>query len=133
MNITFSGGLAVEAHFDGFTIRTDQMLEDGGRNSAPSPFKLFLASLGTCAGFYALRFCRERELATEGLGLTLEPERDAQTRRLSKITIHLTLPDGFPEKYRSAILRAIDQCTVKKALLDPPEFVLRVDEGLTTE
>jgi putative redox protein len=98
-----------------------------GENSAPSPFKLFLASLGTCAGFYALRFCRERKISAEGLGLTLQPERDPETRRLSKVMIYLTLPADFPERYRRAIIRAIDQCTVKKAILDPPEFVVAVN------
>jgi putative redox protein len=127
MDIAFPGGLAVEARFDGFSIRTDQLLVDGGQNSAPSPFKLFLASLGTCAGFYALRFCQEREIPPEGLGLTLEPERDPDTRRLSKVAITLKLPSDFPAKYRQAIVRAVDQCTVKKAILDPPEFVVETN------
>ncbi|NLV24462.1 MAG: osmotically inducible protein OsmC [Deltaproteobacteria bacterium] len=122
MEITFPGGVAVEASFDGFTVRTDQPLSRGGENSAPTPFDLFLASLGTCTGFFAWRFCQERGLSTDGLRVTLETEKDAQMHRLTRISIVIHLPAGFPDKYRQAIVLAANQCSVKKAILDPPEF-----------
>jgi ribosomal protein S12 methylthiotransferase accessory factor len=124
MEITFPGGVQVNARYKEFEITTDQPETNGGQNSAPSPFDLFLASLGTCAGFFALRFCQQRELPTTGMRLEVSSERNAETRRLDRVAITLHLPDGFPEKYRSAIIRATDQCTVKKALLDPPEIEL---------
>ena len=122
MEIRFPGGVLVEAEHEGFTITTDQPVKDGGANTAPSPFDLFLASLGTCAGYYALRFCQERSLSTEGLSLTLSTESDEARKRLSKIRIEIRLPGGFPEKYRTAILRAANQCSVKRHLLEPPAF-----------
>lgn len=48
MEITFDGNKVVTAHFEGHVVKTDQSIEDGGENSAPSPFELFLASMGTC-------------------------------------------------------------------------------------
>ncbi len=122
MEIRFPGGVAVEAVLSGLPIRTDQPVAAGGSGTAPSPFDLFLASIGTCAGFYALRFCQERSLSTEGMGLTMSWERSGATKLISRIRIELTLPNGFPEKYRSAILRAADQCAVKKHLVEPPEI-----------
>lgn len=122
MEISFPGGVAVDACFDGFRIRTDQPRDSGGENLAPAPFDLFLASLGTCAGYYALRFCQERKLPSEGLKLFLETERDAEKHRLSRIRLTIHLPPGFPEKYRRAIIRAVNQCSVKRTILDPPEF-----------
>ncbi|MHB1045434.1 MAG: OsmC family protein [Thermoanaerobaculia bacterium] len=120
MEVRFPGGVAVEAIHAGMTIRTDQPVPAGGAGSAPSPFDLFLASVATCAGFYALRFCQERGLPTEGLGVTMDWERSPETKLISKIRISVKLPEGFPEKYRSAILRATDQCAVKKHLVAPP-------------
>jgi ribosomal protein S12 methylthiotransferase accessory factor len=122
LEISFPGGVAVEASYKGFTIRTDQPEAAGGAKSAPSPFDLFLASLGTCAGYFALRFCQERRIDTTGLSLSLEAKRDAERHRLSRVCLTLHLPPGFPERYRSALIRATDQCTVKRAILDPPEF-----------
>ncbi|HKJ04649.1 MAG TPA: OsmC family protein [Geopsychrobacteraceae bacterium] len=122
MKINFPGGVKVAAELDGFEVLSDQPERNGGESSAPSPYDLFLASLGTCAGFFALRFCQQRELSTEGLGLTLDLERNTETKRLDKIIMDIQLPDGFPEKYKKAIIRATEECAVKKVILDPPEF-----------
>ena len=124
-DVAFPGGAAVEAAFKGHTVRTDQPAPFGG-DSAPAPFDLFIASIATCMGFYALRFCQERRIATEGLGLALETVRDEEKKRLSTIKVALTLPPGFPEKYAGAIRRAVDQCAVKKHMVEPPAFELTV-------
>ena len=126
MEIRFPGGLRVEAEHGGFRIRTDQPRGNGGDGTAPSPFDLFLASIGTCAGFYALQFCRQRQLSTDGLSLSLEAERDDGGKRVVRIVLALTLPEGFPDRYREAIGRAVEQCSVKKHLAAPPEISLVV-------
>ncbi len=123
--VSFPGGAAVESTAKGHTVRTDQPAPLGA-DSAPSPFDLFIASIATCMGFYALQFCRERGIPTEGLGLSLETVRDSEKKRLSSIDASLTLPPGFPEKYRQAIVRAVDQCAVRKHMLEPPAFTLTV-------
>lgn len=122
MKITFPGGVAVNAEFDGFTVQTDQPESAGGQGAAPSPFDLFMSSIGTCAGFFALRFCQQRELSTAGLCLSLAVERDPEKKLPAKVRIVIELPADFPEKYRGAIIRATDQCAVKRSIADPPEF-----------
>lgn len=129
MKIQFPGGLRVEALHQGFWIRTDQPVAEGGAGSAPSPFDLFLASIGTCAGFYALRFCQQRNLDSEGLTLSVEPERDASGKHVDRIRIEITLPAAFPRKYREALLRAVDQCAVKRHLVEPPKFEVTLVAG----
>lgn len=123
INVSFPGGVAVAAQLATHTVTTDQPAPLG-EGSAPSPFDLFLASLATCAGFYALRFCQQREIPTDGMRLSLATERDVERKRLAKIAITLDLPAGFPERYREAVIRAMDQCAVKKAIVDPPEFAV---------
>lgn len=124
MTITFPGGKKVNAEFDGRTIMTDQPAASGGEGSAPTPFEYFLGSIGTCAGIYALVFCQERNISTEGMNLLQKmefAEVDGK-RRVTKISLEINLPPGFPEKYRNAIVKAAELCTVKKAIFDPPEF-----------
>ena len=65
MEIVFPAGKKVNALYRGFTIETDQPENGGGDGSAPSPFDLFLASIGTCVGFYVLSFCHERSIPTD--------------------------------------------------------------------
>jgi putative redox protein len=129
MDIRFPGGLEVEALDKGFTIVTDQPVESGGAGSAPTPFDLFLASIGTCAGLYALRFCQQRNLDAEGLALSLTAEKDGDGKRVARIRIEIRLPPAFPAKYRDAILRAVDQCKVKRHILEPPQFKVTASEG----
>ncbi|GAC1471438.1 MAG: OsmC family protein [Desulfuromonadaceae bacterium] len=127
IKITFPGGKKVNAEMSGIVIPTDQPLEEGGEGTAPSPFSYFLASLGTCAGIYVLSFCQQRRIATEGLSLTQQMEFGADEtgkKRLSRLTIDIMLPPGFPEKYRHAIIKTAELCTVKKVIMDPPEFVI---------
>jgi len=114
--ITFPGGLQVNAEYGPFTIVTNQ---DG---TAPAPFTLFLASLGTCAGIYALSFCKQRGLNSEGLEILQRTTSDPETHMITEVALEIKLPEDFPEKYRSSIVRAVDQCAVKKHLLQPPKF-----------
>lgn len=122
MKIGFPGGMRVEASFQGFSVLTDQPASAGGEGSAPSPFSLFLASIPTCAGFFALRFCQERDIDTAGMAVSASFDRDSATGALTRVAIDLTLPPGFPEKYKKPILRAMDECSVKRALMTPPNF-----------
>lgn len=122
MEIRFPGGVAADAVYKGHVIHTDQSERAGGRGAAPEPFDLFLASIGTCAGYYALAFCQGRGIGTDGMRLLLEPVRSGEPGRLSSIRLTLELPEGFPEKYHRAILRSMDQCAVKRHIVDPPDF-----------
>jgi len=120
--IDFPGGARVDAHFGPYTIKTDQLPVAGGQDSAPAPFSLFLASIGTCAGIYVLSFCRQRGVPTEGIRIVQRMENNPATRMISKIELEIQLPPEFPEKYKDAVIRAADQCAVKKHLENPPQF-----------
>jgi len=124
IDVSFPGGKRVDATIGGMMIRTDQTVENGGAETAPEPFQLFLASIATCAGIYALEFCKARELSSEGMALTMHCEWDEKKHAIEKMTIDLKLPPGFPERYRKAIVRVMDLCSVKKHILNPPEFVI---------
>ena len=122
MKVTFPGGKRVDAEYGGFTIRTDQSPKGGGEGSAPQPFDLFLASIATCAGIYVKGYCDARGLSSDGLGLEMQIEHDHEAHRIGRLVLDITLPPGFPEKHREAVIRAADLCTVKKHMLQPPAF-----------
>ena len=122
LKVYFPGGKRVYADFDGFTVETDQPVAGGGEGSAPAPFDLFLASIGTCAGIYALGFMQQRGIDTEGADISMRTQRDPEKGLIGKIDIELKLPPGFPEKYRAAIVNAMNLCTVKKHMDQPPSF-----------
>lgn len=122
MTIDFPGGKRVDAHFDSFTVKTDQPMQSGGADSAPSPFQFFLASIGTCAGIYVLGFCQQRGIPTDGIKIIQRMEVDRATGMTTKVYLDIQLPANFPEKYKDAVIRSADQCAVKKHIAHPPAF-----------
>jgi ribosomal protein S12 methylthiotransferase accessory factor len=122
LKVVFGENYRIDVDYKGFTVKTDQPVHDGGDGTAPSPFDYFLVSLASCAGFYALAFCRERKIPVEGLGVAMTTERGEVSKMIDKITIAVTPPAGFPEKYRSALLKSVDHCTVKAHMMRPPQF-----------
>jgi ribosomal protein S12 methylthiotransferase accessory factor len=104
----------VVATWGGHELVTDQ------NESAPTPFDLFLASVGTCTGYYVARFCRSRQLDPTGIRIRERTVEEGTTHRLARIEIEVALPPEFPARYREAVLRAAGQCAVKRALESPP-------------
>jgi putative redox protein len=122
LKITFPGGSRVDASFDDFTVFTDQPPMGGGEGSAPTPFSLFLASIGTCAGIYVLGFCKQRSLPTDGIQILQHVHRDATTGMVNNIDLEIQVPPTFPEKYYDSLVRSAQLCAVKKHLENPPSF-----------
>jgi len=122
MIVDFPGGARVDAHFGGFTVKTDQPVHGGGDNTAPSPFLTFLASLGTCAGIYVLGFCRSRGLPTDGIRIIQRMHNNNLNGALEKVELEIQVPPTFPDKYYPALVRSAEQCAVKKAIEQPPAF-----------
>lgn len=120
MEINFAGNKQVNATYKGFTIKTDQPTSEGGDGSAPEPYDLFLASLGTCAGVYIAYFCESRNIPTENISMTLRFQRNEKNHLMEHIDIDIHLPSDFPDKYRKAVVRAAEMCTVKRTLTNPP-------------
>jgi ribosomal protein S12 methylthiotransferase accessory factor len=131
IEVTFPGGKRVDAKVGEFVVRTDQPVDAGGAGSAVGPFDLFLASVGTCAGIYVLGFCQARGLPTTGLTLRQHVDLDPATKLPARIRLEVVLPAGFPDKYRTAIVRAAEGCKVKKTIAAAPpiEVVLAQPEA----
>ncbi len=129
MEIEFPGGKKVNSIYNGVTIESDQPIKYGGDGTAPSPFDLFLGSLGTCAGFYVLSFCKKRGIDMEKVKIEFDIDQNSKTHMVEDIRIHIQLPSDFPEKHKAAVIRSADLCLVKKHLFDPPKFEITAKIG----
>ncbi len=129
MEISFPGGKKVDAIIGGFTISTDQPETEGGSGTAPEPYTLFLASIGTCAGIFVMSFLKSRNFSTRGLKMGLDFSTNAKTHLVEKITMNIELPPGVPEKYKKAVARAASMCAVKRSMENPPAYEINVLTG----
>jgi putative redox protein len=125
MKISFEDKKRVNAEFNGQIIATDQPIQAGGDGSAPAPFTLFLASIGTCAGIYVKSFCDQRNIATDQIFITQKMNYNYKNRMIDKIELKVHLPGDFPEKYKAAVINAANLCAVKEHLIQPPEIVVK--------
>lgn len=128
MEITFDGGKVVTAHSHGHIIKTDQPVNSGGQDSAPSPFELFLASIGTCAGIYVKSFCDNRKIPTDNIKIIQNAEYDEETELPVNIKLDIKLPSDFPDKYKAALISVAELCKVKKTMANPPVFEVITSE-----
>lgn len=116
--VDFPGGSRVDAHFGNFTVPTDQP----PMASAPTPFAVFLSSIGTCAGIYVLGFCRQRNIPAEGIQIVQRIHSNPMSGMVDKIDLEIQVPGNFPDKYRDSLIRSAELCAVKKHLENPPKF-----------
>ena len=124
MNISLGPEHKITARWDGFEVTTDQPPSQGGQGSAPTPFDLFLVSLGTCTAYYVLDFCRIRDIPTDGVKMVQRLITSEDGKEEKAIEMEIILPPEFPAKYEKAVVRAAGMCHVKKTILDPPEITL---------
>jgi len=128
MIIDFPGGARVDAHFGPYTVATDQPPTGGGEGSAPTPFAVFLSSMGTCAGIYVLGFCRQRGLPTDGIRIVQRIHSNPFTGMVNQVDLEIQVPPTFPEKYRPSLVKSAELCAVKKHFEQPPAFEITTKE-----
>lgn len=120
------GGVQFEIKARQHSIVSDQPAESGGFDEGMTPPELFLASLGSCAGYYAAQYLRKHKLATEGTLVRISAEKAKDPARLDNFRIEVEVPGEFSEKDREGIEEAIHHCLIHNTLLHPPTITLDV-------
>jgi putative redox protein len=120
------GGVQFEIKARQHRIVSDQPLESGGFDEGMTPPELLLASLGSCAGYYAAQYLRKHKLAAEGTLVRVSAEKAKEPARMDNFRIEVEVPGGFSEKDRQGIEEAIHHCLIHNTLLHPPTIALDV-------
>ncbi|HEY1205495.1 MAG: OsmC family protein [Bryobacteraceae bacterium] len=111
----------------GHEVVCDQPHDNAGTDAGMSPPELLLASLGSCAGFYAVQYLKARGLAADGLTVRVSAEKAKAPARLASFRIEISVPGLEDERHREGVLRAAKSCLIHNTLLNPAviETVLR--------
>ncbi len=109
-----AGGKKIETNVDNHIVRTDLLESSGGEGSAPEPLDMLFVALASCSANYAVEFCKAREIDTAGLAVRVAAKKTEKSGLFDDVSVQLELPDDFPDKYRKAIVRATEKCSVKK-------------------
>jgi uncharacterized OsmC-like protein len=128
--VSWEGGTRFTADIRGHKVTVDQPEKSGGEDRAPMPVELLPASLGTCVALYVQRFLATRQLDATGLTVEVTSVGAPNPNRIARFGIEVKIPGGVPEKYRDAVRRAAEGCTVHHTLTHAPEIVVDVREGV---
>ena len=117
----FLGGCQFNVISGSHELVCDQPRENGGEDAGMSPPELLLASLATCAGYYASEYLKTRGLPAKGLQVRVAAEKAKQPARFGAFLIEVIVP-GLEERHQAAILRAVKSCLVHNTLVERPSI-----------
>lgn len=107
-------------------IVSDQPVENGGEDSGMTPPELLLASLGSCAAYYALQYLKARNLAESGVEVTVTAEKLKSPARLGDFRIEVVCPVALTADQEQGLTRSVHQCLVHNTLLSIPEIAIQL-------
>ena len=108
------------------TILCDQPAENGGKDAGMTPPELLLASLGSCAAFYAVQYLKTRNLAESGVEVSVTSEKLKSPARLGNFRIQVSCPVPLTEEHTEGLMRSVKHCLVHNTLLSPPEIAIEL-------
>jgi putative redox protein len=123
------GSVQFETKARQHTIVCDQPAENGGFDEGMTPPELLLASLGSCAAFYAAQYLRKFKLSTEGtrVRVVAEKVKDA-VARIDNFRIEIEAPVELTEQHRAGVERAVHHCLIHNTLLHPPQIAIELKD-----
>ena len=126
VSVEHLGGVQFEIKARQHTIVCDQPPENGGFDEGMTPPELLLASLGSCAGFYAAMYLKKHKLSTEGTRVHVTAEKAKAPARLEDFRITVEVPTEFSADQKRGIEEAVHQCLIHNTLLNPPQISLEI-------
>jgi uncharacterized OsmC-like protein len=107
-------------------IECDQPMENGGDDAAMTPPEIFLASLGSCAAFYAALFLSSRKLADHGLQVSVEAEKLRDPARLGNFIVKVESPVHLTADQTLAMERSVHHCLIHQTMLQPAKIAIEI-------
>ena len=104
------------------SVLCDQPADNGGEDTGMTPPELFLASLGSCAAFYAVQYLKTRKLADTGVEVSVTAEKLKQPTRLGNFRIHVSCPVPLTPDQHEGLMRSVHHCLIHATLLSPPQI-----------
>ncbi|NKE70013.1 OsmC family protein [Candidatus Manganitrophus noduliformans] len=129
MTISWTAGVQLAVEVRGHRLIVDQPKEEGGDDQGITPVEMFIASLGACIGYFAVRFCRRHKLPTEGLAVHTTWDDAEQPHRVGTIRARVDLPKGFPAAMKDRLQKVVEGCTIHNSLTHPPQIAVRLMEA----
>ena len=124
----YVGDSKFEVAARGHRVICDQPVDNGGSDAGMSPPEFLLASLATCAAYYAAQYLKSRGLPAEDLGVRVTAEKALKPARLASFKVEVTGP-VLEERHQAGMLRAVKACLIHNTLLGEPSIEIALNIG----
>jgi putative redox protein len=108
------------------TVICDQPADNGGLDEGMTPPELLLASLGSCAAFYAVQYLKTRNLAAGGIEVSVNAEKLKGPARLGNFLIEVLCPVALSDEQQQGMMRSVHACLIHNTLMSPPEIAIQI-------
>ena len=110
-------------------ILCDQPTDNGGSDEAMTPPELMLASLGSCAAFYAAQYLHARSLDEHTVTVKVTAEKLRPPARLGNFKIVVSSPLTLTAEQHEGMMRSVHHCLIHNTLLTPPQIQIELQVG----
>lgn len=100
----------------GHNWTADEPLEVGGGNTAPTPERLILASLGACTAITLKMVATRRQLPLTGIQVELQLNPDGKPEAGNDIVRRIALQGDLNEEQQAQLLKVANSCPMHKLL-----------------
>jgi uncharacterized OsmC-like protein len=131
VHVEYLGAAQFEVNARQHTIVSDQPVENGGDDEGMTPPELFLASLGSCAAYYAVDYLKRNHLFREGTGVKVTADKVKGPFRLDNFKIEVDVPGELDVDHLKGVDDAVHRCLIHNTLLHPPKIEVEVKQCVT--
>lgn len=130
MTVSWVEGVRLAVQVRQHRFEVDQPVAEGGQDTGVTSVELFMASLGTCIGYFAVRFCQRHHMPTAGLNVNLQWDYAEKPHRIGAVTVRVALPGDWNPDLKQKLHKVLDGCTIHQSLRSPPtiNLILNVKE-----
>ena len=121
------GAMQFEIKARQHSLICDQPMENNGDDEGMTPPELLLASLGSCAAFYAVDYLKRNQILTDGVTTRVTAEKVKGPFRIDNFKIEVELPGGVEESHMKGLEDAVHRCLIHNTLLHPPTIDLVIN------
>jgi putative redox protein len=107
-------------------IISDQPSDSGGFDEGMTPPELLLASLGSCAAYYAVDYLKRNRILPEGVKVRVTADKVKGPFRVDNFKIELEVPAELAEEHLAGLDEAVHRCLIHNTLLHPPKIELAI-------
>lgn len=131
VNVKHEGAVKFAIEARGHRVLCDQPRENGGADEGMTPPEFFLASIASCAAFYAVAYLKKKQLERPGVSVRVTAEKAGPPAHLDRFRIEVDVPGSLSDEDRAGVEQSVHRCLIHQTLLRVPAIDIEIRTPVT--